>query len=82
MIEDQRDIYDIKCAWLIFLANVSVSLSRLKKECPTICPSETARSSKSVTDSMSMLEKESEGLALKLMDLWDINQKGLSEWIN
>lgn len=73
---------DTKCASLLFLINVAMLLSRLKKACPTISHSKTAKSLRSVTDSMCTVEKEAEDLALKLMVTWGIDHSTLLKWID
>jgi hypothetical protein len=76
------DTFDIKCAWLASLENMDISLSRLKKDAPTLCLSETAASSKSNIDSMSMAKKSIEELGLKLMDTWGISRTTLLKWMD
>lgn len=82
MITVQKDTKDIKLGWLAFLLNAAFSLSRLRNDYPTICPSTTAKSLESVTDSMFTAEKAVGGLGSKLMATWAINPKELSKWMD
>lgn len=82
MIGVQKDTYDTKCAWLVSLESMAISLSRLRKESPIICRSETARSLKYDTDLMFLAEKEIEGLGLRLMDSWGISRRELLKWMD
>lgn len=82
MIDEARDTFDIKCAWLAFLDNTAFSLWRLRKDSRTICSKETEKSLKSNTDLMFMAEKELEGLGLRLMDTWGISRNMLLKWMD
>lgn len=84
MIEDQSAIRDIKCAWLASLETMGLSLSRLRRDAPTICRQEKPMSRISRLDIASMLsaEKALEDLRLRLMDSWDIKQNELLEWMD
>lgn len=82
MTRGATDTKDTKCAWLTCLDNIAFSLYRLRRDSPTICHSETAKSSKLNTDLMFMAEKEIEGLGLRLMDTWGISRKELLTWMD
>lgn len=77
-----KDTNDIKYAWLASLENMAMSLSRLRKECPTICPSQTAKSLRLDTDLIFTAEKLLEESASRLMGTWGISQRELLTWMD
>ena len=76
-----RGIFDTKNAWLISLENMIMTLSRLRRDYPTICRSIPVKSLKSVTDLTFTVEEGLDELVSRLMDKWAISHSMRRQWM-
>lgn len=81
---EAQDTFDIKCAWLVSLQNMALSLSRLRASSVTLSAHkrQTVNQSQSLIELMLEVEAQIGTLQSKLMATWDINHVGLMRWLD
>jgi hypothetical protein len=82
MTAEAKDTYDTKIAWLISLENMVLSIRRLRKDFPTLCPHITAKQSKYATELTFTVNAAIDALRWRLTDTWGISQNEVTRWMD